>query len=122
MTHQPKMSKGEANIEAAKREFIKQDIQNDSIQIVVLDRDFVFVGRITKLEDEDRTIIDDAHSIRRWGTDAGLGQLSKGPRTETILDPSGTVTIPNRAIVFFIEADPDGWAKVFPPFNNGSAA
>lgn len=90
------------------------DVEDGSLQIVVLDRDFVFIGRITHLEDEQRTIIDDAKNIRKWGTDKGLGQLRDGPRPETILDECGTITVPDRSLIFFIECSEHGWAKVFP--------
>ena len=43
-------------------------------QIVIAQRGWVFVGDVTRTENE--VVIEDAAVVRRWGTTAGLGQLA----------------------------------------------
>ena len=72
------------------------------IQIVVLDRGFVYVGRCHM---EGQTlIITNAVNVRRWGTTMGLGELVGGPLAETKLDTVGTVRVPERAIIHAIRS------------------
>lgn len=60
------------------------------LQIVVLHRGFVFVGDVERGDGE--IVIHNARNIRRWGTNAGLGQLAEsGPQANTVLDPAGTI-------------------------------
>ena len=67
-------------------------------QIVIAKRGWVFVGSVTRTENE--VVIEDAAVVRRWGTTAGLGQLAaKGPTADTRLDPCPTVRIHPLAIV-----------------------
>lgn len=89
---------------------VKQPVLNQDIEIAVLDRGFVFVGRITRVPEEDCFYIEDAMNIRQWGTERGLGQLRNGPTKETVLDPSGTIRVPNRALLFTVDTDPLAWA------------
>ena len=59
-------------------------------RIVAAEGGWVFVGDCT--DEADGTVtIRNAKNIRRWGTTAGLGQLSKGPTQDTVLDDYGTV-------------------------------
>jgi hypothetical protein len=75
-------------------------------QIVVLDRGYVYVGKTT-IEGEFVTI-ENAKNIRRWGTTKGLGELAKnGPTANTQLDEAGTVVAPLRAVIHFIECQPN---------------
>ena len=79
------------------------------IQIVVLDRGFVYVGRCHM---EGQTlIITNAVNIRRWGTTNGLGELVGGPTSKTELDTVGTVRAPERAIIHMIDVREDAWAS-----------
>jgi hypothetical protein len=71
-------------------------------QIVVLDRGFIYVGRVEI--QGDMVTITNARNIRRWGTSKGLGELANdGPTPKTQLDTAGTVTAPLRAVIHFIE-------------------
>ena len=79
------------------------------IKIVVLDRGFVYIGRVTQTE--DITYIDDAQCIRKWGTSKGLGELSSGPLSSTELDTGGAIRAPMRAVIFTMDVDQDKWAK-----------
>ena len=69
-------------------------------QIVVLDRGFVYVGKVT--QDENNVTITDARNIRRWGTTKGLGELVGGPTKDTVLDTVGTVVAPMKSVIHFI--------------------
>ena len=67
-------------------------------QIVIAQRGWVFVGDVTRAENE--VVIENAAVVRRWGTTAGLGQLAEnGPTADTRLDPCPTVRIHPLAIV-----------------------
>jgi hypothetical protein len=80
-----------------------------TIQIVVLDRGFVFVGRVTRTETE--MYIDDARCIRKWGTEHGLGQLADGPLPETVLDAKCTVRPQLKAVMFTIDCVQHKWTS-----------
>jgi hypothetical protein len=55
-------------------------------QIVILQRGWVYVGRMTKTGHQCQ--LDNASCIGRWGTKNGLGELaSSGPLPETKLEP-----------------------------------
>ncbi len=77
------------------------------IKIVVADRGFVYVGRMSK--DADFLILQQAKNIRVWGTTRGLGELVSGPTSTTKLDPVGTVRIPFRAVISIIDVEQNKW-------------
>lgn len=79
-------------------------------QIAVLDRGFVYVGKVAIAE--GFVTISDAQCVRRWGTSHGLGQLAgEGPQPNTKLDPTGTVTAPLGSLVHLITCEPSAWTK-----------
>lgn len=84
------------------------------LEIVVADRGWVYIGHAEKTE--DGVVITGAHSIRRWGTSGGLGQLAKdGPQEATKLDAYGTVLVPTHAVVSRIDVtNLAAWEKHFP--------
>lgn len=84
--------------------------EQNPINIVVLDRGFVYVGR-TKVEG-DFIIITQAKNIRRWGTTRGLGELVTGPTKDTKLDPVGTVKAPIRALISLISVEEEKWTPI----------
>lgn len=59
-------------------------------RIIVADRGWVFVGMCKDHPDGSVTVTS-AKNIRRWGTTAGLGQLTNGPLPDTVTDNYGTV-------------------------------
>jgi hypothetical protein len=76
--------------------------------IVVADRGFVYVGRVTW--DGEFATVEDAKNIRYWGTTNGLGELAlNGPTSKTKLDPVGTARIPCRAVISIIDTDEKKW-------------
>ena len=78
------------------------------LQLVVLDRGFVYVGEVTT--NADWCVIRNARNVRRWGTTEGLGQLAlHGPLAETVLDATGTVRAPMRAVIALIACNQAKW-------------
>ena len=80
------------------------------VQLVVLDRGFVYVGRV-KIEG-DFCIIRQAQNIRVWGTTNGLGELVSGPTKSTKVDLVGTVRAPLRAVISLIDTKEGAWKIV----------
>jgi hypothetical protein len=88
----------------AKTEAAKPETAVDP-QIVVLDRGFVYVG---KVQIEDQFVrIQNARMIRRWGTTKGLGELIGGPTKDTVLDECGSVKAPIKSVIHFIQCTRD---------------
>ena len=59
----------------------------------------------------DTLTIENAKNVRRWGTSRGLGELAaEGPKADTRLDPTPTVTVPLRALIHLIDCEPARWA------------
>lgn len=80
------------------------------LRIVVAQRGWVFVGRIS--QDGDEVVVSEAKCIRRWGTQKGLGQLAaNGPQSSTILDETGTVRLHALAIVAQIDCAEEKWPQ-----------
>lgn len=80
------------------------------LQIAIMDRGFVFVGKVTT--DGEWCTIDDASCVRRWGTKNGLGELAaKGPQPATKLDPAGQVRAPMRALIGMIRCEAGSWGR-----------
>ena len=77
------------------------------LAIVVLDRGFVYIGKVTI--DGDWCVIESAKNIRVWGTTNGLGELVKGPTKSTKLDQVGSVRAPLRAVIHVIDVEADKW-------------
>lgn len=76
--------------------------------IAILDRGWVFVGRVT--EQPSAVRIEGADCVRRWGTTRGIGQLAtEGPTKTTVLDQAGTVTVPRSSVVALIDAAEASW-------------
>lgn len=77
--------------------------------ITVLDRGWVFVGRLdNKVEGGIR--LSNAACIRRWGTTKGVGELAlHGPQSSTVLDEAGTVTVPASSVVCLIDTSEELW-------------
>lgn len=74
-------------------------------QIVVLDRGFVYVGKVEFNGDLVR--ITNARNIRYWGTTKGLGELVNGPTDKTKLDEVGEVIAPMKAVIHCIKCKRD---------------
>jgi len=84
--------------------------RGEGLNIVILDRGFVYVGDVTI--DGDWLLIQDAKNVRRWGTSQGLGELAaKGPQPETKLDMGGTMKAPLRAVIGLLKCEALSWKK-----------
>jgi hypothetical protein len=96
-------------------EYVRKDAQANTegdIKIVVLDRGFVYVGRVSIDETLDMVQITNAKNIRAWGTTRGLGELVQGPLSGTKLDDVGTVRAPWRAVISFIDVEQAKWKGI----------
>lgn len=61
------------------------NFDNPTLAIMVVQAGHVLIGRADGGADGTVRLYD-ARTIRRWGTEHGLGQLYNGPTKETILD------------------------------------
>ncbi len=77
------------------------------MKIFIIDNAFVYIGYGERYTDEllgDCILVRSAHNIRRWGTTKNIGQLAyEGNQSETVLDFTGTITVPLSRIVHIIE-------------------
>ena len=78
---------------------------NAETKIVVLDRGFVYVGKVA--DEGENLRITNCRNIRRWGTTKGLGELVNGPTDDTVLDTVGEVIAPKRAVIHHIVCSRD---------------
>jgi hypothetical protein len=78
------------------------------LTIAILDRGWVFIGRIS--EDSTTVTLSNADCIRRWGTKKGIGELAlTGATPSTILEPAGTVRVPKTAVIALIDVSESAW-------------
>ncbi len=80
---------------------------DEGINLVILDRGFVYVGYVTV--DGDWVYISQAKNVRYWGTSKGLGELVNGPLSGTKLDVVGTVKAPLRSLIGLIKCEETKW-------------
>jgi len=89
---------------------MKTIIPNGSLEIVILDKGWVFVGNVSIAD--DWLTIENAKNVRRWGTTNGIGQLAiDGPQSRTILDDAGTVKFPMLSLIARIKCEESKWTK-----------
>ena len=91
-------------------EYVRKDslgATDGEIKIAVLDRGFVYIGRVSY--EGDFLILKAAKNIRVWGTSRGLGELVNGPLSGTKLDNVGTVRAPLRALISLIDVEQKKW-------------
>lgn len=86
------------------------DATNGDIKIAVLDRGFVYIGRVSF--EGDFLILKNAQNIRVWGTTKGLGELVTGPTSSTKTDKVGTVRVPTRALISLIDVEQSKWTGI----------
>jgi hypothetical protein len=94
-------------------EYIRKDriyATEGDIKIVIVDRGFVYVGRVEMTD--DMLVVRGAKNIREWGTSRGLGELVSGPLANTVLDEVGTVRIPMRAVISLIDVEQRKWTCI----------
>lgn len=89
--------------------YVPKESPPGDIKICVLDRGFVYVGRLERTGDE--IVIRGARSLIRWGTNAHLGQLVGGPTVTTKLGDPCTVRATVDQLKHTVEVDADVWSK-----------
>ena len=97
-------------------EYVRADASKaceGDIKIIVADRGFVYVGRMSEetVATSDFIVLKQARNIRVWGTTKGLGELVGGPLSNTKLDNVGTVRIPMRAVISMIDVEQEKWKQ-----------
>ena len=79
-------------------------------RIVVLISGWVLVGQVTATTATE-TVIENASTIRVWGTTKGLGELALGgPTAKTVLDRNGTVRLNPGSVIMMFETEPGLWS------------
>lgn len=87
------------------------------IQIVVLQRGWVYVGRFSQKGEQCH--LTNAFNIRRWGTEFGLGEIAeKGPIPEgvgngpTNLDKNSDLHFHEMTVVVRMDVDESKWESI----------
>ncbi len=79
--------------------------------IIVIESGFTYIGELAQVNHKIlglSALIKNASNIRRWGTSNGLGELANiGKQPETILDYTGTITVPINKILHLVEVLPE---------------
>lgn len=105
------MAKGTITVDGV--EYVKkgsEEPKNSNIKIVILQRGWVFIGRWS--EQGDMCALDNAYTIRVWGTSKGLGELAlEGKQSATKLDKAGHVEFHKLTTVAVINATEALWDK-----------
>jgi len=82
------------------------EAQGSKVKIVVLQRGWVVVGQYSQTATEAK--LENAATIRVWGTTKGLGELAAdGPTSSTKLDKAGTVRFERLTTVLVIDVKDD---------------
>ena len=95
------------------KDSIEQKDYEGEICIVNLQRGHIYVG-IFKRVDESDCVMHKSHTIRRWGTTKGLGELvENGPLENTVLDKNyGTVYFDYLTVVSVIVCNQKKWENI----------
>lgn len=81
------------------------------IQIVVLQRGWVAIGRFTQTKEQCH--LTNAYIIRTWGTSKGLGELAnEGQKTDTKLDKCADIHFHEMTVVLRMDVDESRWDSV----------
>ena len=92
-------------------EYVRKDAVNfveTKKQIIVLQRGWVVVGNVEKVETEVK--ITDCSVIRVWGTSNGLGELAEnGVTGKTKLDPCPSITVHPLSVVLYMNVNESNW-------------
>ena len=92
----------EAEMKAQKEAFLGNDVR-----MVVLQRGWILVGIYN--ENGDEITVSKSKSIRNWGTTKGLGEITKGPTSKTILDEMGFVQAHKLTVVLTLKCEVSAW-------------
>lgn len=86
---------------------VKDGESYHGLNIVVLDRGFVYIGYVRT--DKDWCYIDQASNVRVWGTSTGLSELIDGPTSSTKLDKAGSVKANIKSLIHLIACKESVW-------------
>lgn len=90
----------------------KTSVKPTKLQIVILQRGWVIIGRYR--EEKDEFVSEESYVIRTWGTTKGLGELAlEGTKSNTKLDECGTVRSLKTTIVARLDVDETKWTNYF---------
>jgi hypothetical protein len=85
-------------------------IEDLGTQIVILQRGWIFVGTLTKKGSSMR--LNNAATIRVWGTSKGLGEIAEsGPTSNTKLDTVPEVSFHELTVIGSIKCNEAKWEK-----------
>lgn len=91
---------------------ISTPLPEETLRIVIAQRGWVVIGRYSEKDGE--AIVRDAKTIRRWGTENGLGQLAlEGKQEDTVLDEVGEWRSKVDANIATIIVDESKWVSIF---------
>ena len=82
-------------------------VSTGEIKICVLERGFVYVGRVSI--DSGEITITNARALIQWGTTGHLGELVRGPLENTKLGNAANVTARLPQLIHTIEVHQDDW-------------
>lgn len=89
-------------------EYVRADTVSSPIKIVILQRGWIVVGRVS--QDGDQVSVSSASVIRKWGTTKGIGEIAlRGPTANTVLDKCGMVRAHQLEIVATIDCEEASW-------------
>ena len=84
----------------------KECVKDGDLCIAVMDRGWVFVGFMNRM-DNGRILLKSAYNVHRWGTKEGLGEIAvNGPTEDTVLYDCGDIY---GAPIFLMSADIEKW-------------
>lgn len=94
-----------------KESLIKSPNYEGDVCIVVLQRGWVYVGRLR--EEKNMCILTNAYNIRLWGTTKGLAELCDGPTSNTKLDKvNGIVKFRPGSEIHLITVNKEKWPLI----------
>jgi hypothetical protein len=96
-----------------KKYYSEQQTNNikSPIKIVVLQRGWIVIGRFERNGNDCKLF--NAHIIRIWGTEKGLGELAKGKTSKTILDKCyGIVSFDYMTAILTIDCEESAWKNI----------
>lgn len=113
------ISTSEDELERARAEFMAQEEEDQQHQLlnryvfVILARGIVICGKLVGHEGLFLQL-ENAVTLRHWGTQRGLGELCKGPNEDTAIDPTyKTIGANFHALVeMYYDLDQEVWDKV----------
>lgn len=87
------------------------EVRDLGIQICILQRGWVMVGRCTQRG--NYYFLESAYVVRRWGTKKGLGELaSSGPLAKTELEPTPSIQFHELTSIALISCDAKKWDDI----------